>query len=195
MHDFENYGTSPFPRGTNDVAGSRQLQVTANKGPLNPFFPAVSSTSTCAELSALNGAELLAGHAYAHWLATQQPAFYGEYLLSTKYEYNMDVRVSIKYTNKLINIHKHNLAPVAVPIAIILWHPYLRNISIRFILVKWKENQKMYGITYKIAELITSLPRRRLEFSILILYGSNGFEAYWLLIVMCVSGIDVPTYT
>ncbi|XP_047528967.1 barH-like 2 homeobox protein [Vanessa atalanta] len=33
----------------------------------------VSSTSTCPELNALNGAELLAGHAYAHWLATQQP--------------------------------------------------------------------------------------------------------------------------
>ncbi|XP_069358172.1 homeobox protein engrailed-2b-like [Maniola hyperantus] len=33
----------------------------------------VSSTSNCAELNALNGAELLAGHAYAHWLATQQP--------------------------------------------------------------------------------------------------------------------------
>ncbi|XP_039749919.1 homeobox protein LOX2-like [Pararge aegeria] len=33
----------------------------------------VSSTSTCAELSGLNSAELLAGHAYAHWLATQQP--------------------------------------------------------------------------------------------------------------------------
>ncbi|XP_050343515.1 homeobox protein ceh-19-like [Nymphalis io] len=33
----------------------------------------VSSTSTCPDLNALNGAELLAGHAYAHWLATQQP--------------------------------------------------------------------------------------------------------------------------
>ncbi|CAK1546090.1 unnamed protein product [Leptosia nina] len=34
----------------------------------------VSSTSTCADLSVLNGAELLAGHAYAHWLATRQPS-------------------------------------------------------------------------------------------------------------------------
>ncbi|CAH2105659.1 unnamed protein product [Euphydryas editha] len=33
----------------------------------------VSSTSTCPELNALNGAEILAGHAYVHWLATQQP--------------------------------------------------------------------------------------------------------------------------
>ncbi|XP_035438644.2 homeobox protein engrailed-2-B [Spodoptera frugiperda] len=34
----------------------------------------VSSTSTCPELSALNDAGLLAGHAYAHWLATHQPS-------------------------------------------------------------------------------------------------------------------------
>ncbi|XP_072939991.1 uncharacterized protein [Epargyreus clarus] len=34
----------------------------------------VTSTSTCPELNALNGAELLAGHAYAHWLATHQPS-------------------------------------------------------------------------------------------------------------------------
>ncbi|XP_013164448.1 PREDICTED: homeobox protein engrailed-2b-like [Papilio xuthus] len=34
----------------------------------------VSSTSTCQELTALNSAELLAGHAYAHWLATHQPS-------------------------------------------------------------------------------------------------------------------------
>ncbi|CAG4992514.1 unnamed protein product [Parnassius apollo] len=34
----------------------------------------VSSTSTCQELTALNSAELLAGHAYAHWLASHQPS-------------------------------------------------------------------------------------------------------------------------
>ncbi|XP_053604049.1 barH-like 2 homeobox protein [Plodia interpunctella] len=34
----------------------------------------VSSTSTCPELSALNEAGLLAGHAYAHWLASHQPS-------------------------------------------------------------------------------------------------------------------------
>ncbi|XP_045494208.1 homeobox protein koza-like [Colias croceus] len=34
----------------------------------------VSSTSTCADLSVLNGAEIIAGHAYAHWLATRQPS-------------------------------------------------------------------------------------------------------------------------
>ncbi|KAJ8727520.1 hypothetical protein PYW07_001639 [Mythimna separata] len=34
----------------------------------------VSSTSTCPELSALSDAGLLAGHAYAHWLATHQPS-------------------------------------------------------------------------------------------------------------------------
>ncbi|XP_045446967.1 homeobox protein ceh-31-like [Melitaea cinxia] len=33
----------------------------------------ISSTSTCPELNPLNGAEILAGHAYVHWLATQQP--------------------------------------------------------------------------------------------------------------------------
>ncbi|XP_021188271.3 homeobox protein B-H2 [Helicoverpa armigera] len=34
----------------------------------------VSSTSTCPDLNALNDAGLLAGHAYAHWLATHQPS-------------------------------------------------------------------------------------------------------------------------
>ncbi|KPJ18906.1 Homeobox protein ceh-19 [Papilio machaon] len=34
----------------------------------------VTSTSTCQELTAINSAELLAGHAYAHWLATHQPS-------------------------------------------------------------------------------------------------------------------------
>ncbi|XP_041970717.1 homeobox protein ceh-19-like [Aricia agestis] len=33
----------------------------------------VSSTSACPELS-LSGAEIMAGHAYAHWLATHQPS-------------------------------------------------------------------------------------------------------------------------
>ncbi|XP_004924060.1 homeobox protein B-H1 [Bombyx mori] len=33
----------------------------------------VSSTSACPELGTLNGAGLLAGHAYTHWLATHQP--------------------------------------------------------------------------------------------------------------------------
>lgn len=44
------------------------------------YFVLVSSTSTCQELTALNSAELLAGHAYAHWLATHQPSttFYGK---------------------------------------------------------------------------------------------------------------------
>ncbi|CAG9560019.1 unnamed protein product [Danaus chrysippus] len=37
----------------------------------------VSSTSTCADLS-INSADVLAGHAYAHWLATQQPTFYDD---------------------------------------------------------------------------------------------------------------------
>ncbi|XP_013190186.2 barH-like 2 homeobox protein [Amyelois transitella] len=34
----------------------------------------VSSTSTCPDLNALNEAGLLAGHAYAHWLASHQPS-------------------------------------------------------------------------------------------------------------------------
>ncbi|KOB68524.1 Uncharacterized protein OBRU01_18217, partial [Operophtera brumata] len=34
----------------------------------------VSSTSTCSDLAALSDAGILAGHAYAHWLASQQPS-------------------------------------------------------------------------------------------------------------------------
>ncbi|XP_032513044.2 homeobox protein engrailed-1a-like [Danaus plexippus] len=37
----------------------------------------VSSTSTCPDIS-INSADVLAGHAYAHWLATQQPTFYDD---------------------------------------------------------------------------------------------------------------------
>ncbi|KAM3967313.1 uncharacterized protein ACR2FA_011652 [Aphomia sociella] len=39
----------------------------------------VTSTSTCAELGTLSEAGLLAGHAYAHWLASHQPStFYDD---------------------------------------------------------------------------------------------------------------------
>ncbi|XP_068631272.1 homeobox protein B-H2-like isoform X2 [Battus philenor] len=55
--------------GEDSVIQSDQVGLEENADEYN-----VSSTSTCQELSALNSAELLAGHAYAHWLASHQPS-------------------------------------------------------------------------------------------------------------------------
>ncbi|XP_047525295.1 homeobox protein pnx-like [Pieris napi] len=53
-----NFKNKPNDRAENNLEGGDEHNV--------------SSTSTCAELGVLNGAEILAGHAYAHWLATRQ---------------------------------------------------------------------------------------------------------------------------
>lgn len=68
----------------------------------------VSSTSTCSDLGPLSEAGLLAGHAYAHWLATHQTSshLYGKYNIIYLQLSHSNLAFSVRCLTEIINYYE-----------------------------------------------------------------------------------------